>query len=150
MSRTKTGRPPKLTPEVQARIEQALRGGNYREVAARFAGVSGGTLREWMKAGKRDSGKGRRSKHRDLYHAVRKAEADAEAMVVGRLMQAAAHDTKAMAFWLERKHPSRWGRTDRLKAELTGKDGGPVKVTKELTETEVMALWRAHQKSAPE
>lgn len=31
--------------------------------------------------------------------------------------------------------------------ELTGKDGGLVKVTKEVTEAEVLALWKAHEKS---
>lgn len=121
MTKKKTGRPPKLTPEVQARIETSLRGGNYREVAARFAGVSSATLREWMRAGKRDSDKGRATVHRAFYQAVRKAEADAESLVVGRLMMAAQHDVKAMCFWLERKHSQRWGRKDTLNAKVDAK-----------------------------
>ena len=148
MSKKRNGRPPKLTPEVQARIEQSLRAGNYREVAARFAGVSARTVKAWYAEGKKHSNKGRSSQFRDFYGAVNKAEADAEVLVVGRLMAAASHDVKAMAFWLERKHSVRWGRpAPKQEIELTGKDGGPVKVTKEVTEAEVLALWKAHEKS---
>lgn len=125
------GRPPKLTPEVQERICQALRAGNYRNVAARFAGVSVSALKEWYRDGKSLSAKGRKGPHLDFYRAVNKAEADAEILVVGQLMKAAQHDSRAMAFWLERKHPGRWGRTDRLK--VTGKGDGPVEL--EVTNT---------------
>lgn len=142
------GRPTKLTDEAQERIIQALRAGNFREVAARYAGVSGAAFREWFQRGKADSRRNRASRHHAFYTAVRKAEADAEVLVVGRLMAAASHDVKAMAFWLERKHSVRWGRpAPKQEIELTGKDGGPVKVTKEVTEAEVLALWKAHEKS---
>ena len=43
----KTGRPTKLTPEVQERIEQAIRVGVTHAQAAEYA--VGATLREWMR-----------------------------------------------------------------------------------------------------
>ena len=143
MTKKRIGRPPKLTPEVQAKIEQALRAGNYREVAARFAGVSSPTLKAWYAEGKKQSDKGRSSKFKDFYAAVNKAEADAETLVVGRLMAAAAHDVKAMAFWLERKHSQRWGRKDTLNAKVDANVKSGVPALSELSAEDLVALARA-------
>ena len=112
------GRPTKLTPELQTKVVQAISGGNYREVAAQWAGVPADTLTRWM------------SRPREPYvsfrRAVLEAERAAEIRAVALVMQAAAADPKHAEWWLERKFHERWGRKDRM--ELAGKDGGPIQL----------------------
>ena len=50
--RTVVARPSKLTPETQNRIVQAARAGNYREAAARSAGIAPSTLYDWLSRGR--------------------------------------------------------------------------------------------------
>ena len=106
----KRGRPDKLTHEVQEALVKALRLGNFRGPAARFAGISSRTLYEWLKIGEKQH----QGKFRVLLSAVRKAEADAEVAMVARLMEHAKKDTRAVQFYLERKHAARWGKRDRV------------------------------------
>ena len=110
------GRPTKCTPEAQTKIVQAIAGGNYREVAAQWAGVAPDTLGRWL------------SRNREPYltfrRAVLEAEQAAEIRAVALVMKAAAEDPKHAEWWLERKFHERWGRKDRH--EVTGADGGPI------------------------
>ena len=46
------GRPAKLTPEIQARLVEALRAGNTRDAAARRAGIVRSTFYEWLERGR--------------------------------------------------------------------------------------------------
>ena len=109
-------RPTKLTPEVQSKVVQAISGGNYREVAAQWAGVGAETLTRWM------------SRPREPYlafrQAVLEAERVAEIRAVALIMKGAAEDPKHAEWWLERKFHERWGRKDRH--EVTGANGGPI------------------------
>jgi transposase len=102
--KTRTGRPTKLTPEVQERIVTALRAGNYRETASRHAGISYMTFRRWEMKGE----------------AIKKAEADAEVRDLELISKAAEEQWQAAAWKLERKYPQRWGRRDATKLELSG------------------------------
>ena len=110
------GRPTKLTPEVQTKVVQAISGGNYRQVAAEWAGIPPDTLAHWM------------GRHREPYlsfrHAVLEAEKTAEIRAVALVMKGAAEDPKHAEWWLERKFHERWGRRDRT--EVTGAGGGPI------------------------
>ena len=63
------GRPTKLTPEVQARIVEAIEAGNYIEVAAAAAGISKPTFYGWMQRGTDEPG----SEYSDFRNAVEKA-----------------------------------------------------------------------------
>lgn len=110
----KLGRPLMLTEPVKERLMQALRAGNFRGVAARYAGISETTLAVWMKLGK-DQHHG---PFRELRSAVHKAEADAEAHHVGLLLKHAQDDVKATTFYLERKFHKRWGRKDTINATV--------------------------------
>lgn len=121
----KAGRPPKLTPEVEARLLSALNGGNYRKVACDWAGVSTRAFRDWMLAGKRRP----RSRFGQFRRKVLEAERGAEMAMVGRVMMAAKDDPKHAQWWLARKFPERWADKTRIRAELTGKDGAPIEVT---------------------
>jgi len=119
----RAGRPTKLTPEVADKICQAIAGGNYREVAAAWAGIGERTLREWMQRGESP-----RSRYHDFRRRVLEAEQAAEIRAVGLIMASAAKDPKHAQWWLQRKHPERWGRKDRLQAEISGPGGGPVEM----------------------
>lgn len=116
------GRPTKLTNEVQEKILQAIRGGNYREVAARWAGIDPVTLTRWMRRGEQ----GRRGPYVQFCQAVLEAEQQAELRAVALIMKGAASDPNHAKWWLERKFHERWGRRERT--EHTGADGGPVAV----------------------
>jgi transposase len=122
------GRPTKLNDELREVIAGQLRAGNYIETAAAFAGVSKVTLYDWIRRGKRELQRveaNPRAKVRkeeapfvDFLNAVERAQAEAEAEDVDILRRAARDDWKAAAWRLERKFPDKWGRKDRLAAEL--------------------------------
>lgn len=120
------GRPTKLTPEVQAKICQGLRAGNFRTVAAEWAGVPERVFRDWMHRGK----DGKSKMHADFRRAVIEAEKAAEIRAVGLIMKAAENDPKHMEWWLSHRFPQRWADQERrrVRAELTGKGGGPIEV----------------------
>jgi len=119
------GRPTKLTPELQERICLAIRAGNYIEVAASFAGIHKDTLYAWLKRGARASS----GVYREFSDALEKALADSEAADVARISKAVEQGHWQAAAWrLERKHPQRWGRRDRVQTEISGPGGGPIGV----------------------
>lgn len=117
--RKRVGRPDKLTDAVRERLLKALRIGNYRHAAARFAGISARTLVEWMRLGKKQH----QGRWRDLYREVRLAEAEAEVAMVGRLIEHTKKDPRSVQFYLERKHSKDWGKKDRL--AIGGDEGAP-------------------------
>ena len=64
----------------------------------------------------------------DFRRQVLEAEKAAEIRAVALVMKAAVNDPRHAEWWLERKHPDRWGRKDRLQAEVSGPEGGPVQI----------------------
>lgn len=122
------GRPTRLTPSVEKKVIKALKDGNYIETAAALAGISKSSIYEWLKRGAReiqrleDNPRARLKKEEEPFvrfsDAVEKAQAMAEARDLSLIGQAAEGDWKAAAWRLERKFPDKWGRKDRLAAEL--------------------------------
>jgi hypothetical protein len=100
-----TGRPTLLTKDIQELICQCIREGNYREVAAEWAGISKRTLRYWLAAGRKEKPG---EPHYIFLHAVLEAERAAEMEMVAAVMRAAAQEPKHAQWWLERKFPERW------------------------------------------
>ncbi|WP_080840023.1 hypothetical protein [Cohnella massiliensis] len=120
-------RPIKLTPEVQQKIVEAIKMGNYIETAAAYAGISKNTLYDWMKRGAREkdriAGTNRKPKATEapfvaFSDAIEKAMADAEVRDVLIIANAAKENWQAAAWRLERKYPDRWGRKDKVHAEV--------------------------------
>jgi transposase-like protein len=102
------GRPSKLTDELEQKLCDALRAGNYLEVAARYAGVSRSSVHRWIAQAAEDTADPRL---KQFAEAVRKAEADAEIHAVGVVRKAINQgDTHAAFGYLERRHPERWRR----------------------------------------
>lgn len=114
------GRPRTLTPAIAKRIRVAILGGNFQNVAVGLAGVRLRTFKKWIQRGRRESS----GIYANLVATVKRAEADAERLMVQLVMQAAKKDAKHAQWWLERKLPDRWGRRDRL--ELSGNKKKPI------------------------
>jgi hypothetical protein len=114
------GRPTKLTPEVQERICTLLEQGHYYKVAARGAGIDYDTFREWVK-------KGNAAKS-GMFHEFSCAVKEAVSAAEERLLLMIQLDPawQAKAWILERRHPTRWTRTERK--EISGPNGGPIQV----------------------
>ncbi len=111
-------RPSKLTPEVQHRLTEAIRAGNYYEAACGFAGIHYSTFRNWMIRGE----KAKSGKYKKFFEAVTRAELEAEVRMVAQWQKHMPEDYRAIRDFLERRHPERWGRQYRvdMKQELKG------------------------------
>ena len=121
------GRKKKLTPTVHDNIVRFIRGGNYKGVSARAAGIAPSTMYRWLEEGEAaESGV-----KFEFVKAVREAEAIAEARNVALVLSHAATTWQAAAWWLERSHNERWGRKE--KQELTGSDGGAIQIQAAVT-----------------
>lgn len=97
------GRPTTLTAAIQSDIVELVRQGNHLASAARACGVPDSTLRGWMAAPG--------ARFRRFRDEIAAAEAQAEAEAVGQVRIA---DRK---WWLERRHPERWGRPSEPRAQ---------------------------------
>lgn len=119
----KTGRPTKLTEDVQNKIVQAIQAGNWLETASAYAGVDASTVRRWMAKGE---GEDAEEPYRAFCALIKQARAQAEIRAVALIQKAAQDGTwQASAWYLERSHPDRWGRK---RLEITGADSQPVRV----------------------
>lgn len=116
-------RPSKLTPEIQKKIIEAVKAGNYYEAACAYAGVSYSTLRGWIVKGE----KAKSGKYLKFLEAVRQAEAEAEARIVLQWQKAMPEDWRAAQAFLERRYPERWGKKETRIFEGGDKDK-PIKV----------------------
>jgi hypothetical protein len=106
-------------------------------VAAASAGIDRTTLLDWLKRGARHE-TAALSKFATDYA---EAEGDAEVKAVDLITAAAKRGQWQAAAWrLERKHPERWGRRERI--EHSGPGGGPVELKQVLTSGEKRAKLR--------
>lgn len=130
-----TGRPTKLTKELQARIERAVASGNYIETAAQLNGVHKSTLYRWLKRGNEERERLERNPdaepdpqeapYVEFCDVIQRALAHSEAADVAVIGQAArAGQWQAAAWRLERKFPQRYGRRDHL--DISERDGAEV------------------------
>lgn len=116
------GAPTLLTPEVQEKIVQLVRAGNYFATACGVAGVAYSTVMEWIQRGEDLHARGNTPEHKAFAEAVRKAQAEQEALLVNAVRMAAEVDPKGQpkgsrhwmsaAWLLERKYPKHWSRQD--------------------------------------
>jgi hypothetical protein len=81
---------------------KAIGAGNTRECAARAVGVAPSTL--YAELDRNESFRSR----------VHLADAESEARMVELVRKAAVTDHRAAQWWLERRRPKEWGRTDRV------------------------------------
>lgn len=115
------GRPTKLTPDVQTRLEAALKAGATQELAAMRAGIGVSTFYAWKK--KAEEGD---ADFKDFLDVIDAAAAEGAMKALEKISLAMDDDWKAAAWILERRYPEMYGRQ---RIEHTGKDGGPVEAT---------------------
>lgn len=125
----KKGRKSKLDSERQKKLLSAIRMGNDKKVACAVAGISEATLYRWLELAQK---KNARVELKEFRESFERAEAEAEVIKVGRINQAADSGRwQAAAWWLERKHPERWGQQTKIKAEVSGPNGEPIAISVE-------------------
>jgi len=98
------GRPDKLTPDAERTILNALRLGLYVETACDLAEIERKTFYNWLKKGEGQKD----GKYRRFLHRVKRAQANAEGHLVGKIYNDPSWQSKA--WMLERKFNKRWGR----------------------------------------
>ena len=123
------GRKTKLTPELQETILKIIRAGNYALVACQAVGINQDTYYTWLKRGKKDLEDNKTTIYSEFSESIERASAIAEASHVGNVATSASNgDVNSSKWFLERKHPERWGRNDKLRAEITGANGGAIEI----------------------
>lgn len=113
------GRPTKLSARVHDTVVERVRAGTTLEGAAAAAGVSRSTLHSWLDRGRRalaaldgdEEVSARDVPYVELVRDVEQAEGEAETAAVAGILEAGERHWAALAWWLERRHPARWGRT---------------------------------------
>lgn len=123
--------PSKLTPEIQNQICGYVNAGVPIPTACGACGISWNTVATWLRKG-RDGEK----PYDQFVAAIEKAKHRWEAAAALRVTKASDRDWKAAAWMLERRRHETWGAREKL--ELTGKNGGAIKI-----EADVAALERA-------
>ena len=106
----RSGRPSKLTPEVQRILCGALRTGNYVENAVIYAGISKSTFYSWLAKGDADRLAGLTTILSEFSDAIKKADVDAEVRVIAQWQQHMGENWQACAEFASRRWPERWGR----------------------------------------
>jgi len=123
----KKGRKSKLDDTRREKLLKAIRVGNDKKVACALAGISETTLYRWLELAQK---KNARAELREFRESLERAEAEAEVLKVSRIAQAADNGRwQAAAWWLERKHPERWGQQTKIKAEVSGPNGEPIAIS---------------------
>ena len=113
-------RPTKLTPEVHETIINSVKAGMTYRLACVRVDIDESTLYRWLTAGETQV-KGQFCEFRKEFM---RALADSAEVLLNQIRVKAYEDWKAAAFILEQRFPDDYGK----RSEVTGKDGGPVKV----------------------
>lgn len=115
-------KPFKLTNKIQGTIIQLLSQGNYIETACHAAGIHRRTFYSWLERAKDPEYDNPR------YKIFRNQVEQALALSEANLLKMARDGSREALPIMERRWPTRWGRWERQSLEVTGKDGGPIKV----------------------
>lgn len=138
------GRKLKLTPELIKEAENLIKLGNYTEVVCQYLGIHRSTWYKWMQEGENANS----GLKKEFFDTIKSAEAHAEIRNIKNIQTSASEGNwHASAWYLERKFPDRWGRKEKLQADLqhTGKDGESIEIENKinldnLTEQELIIL----------
>jgi len=118
------GRPTKYTPEMVDKICFNLEKGLPYTTTCALSGIAFDTFNTW------------RNIYPEFLERIKESESVAEARLVERIQVAGEDQWQANAWMLERRHPDHWGKVERIKQEVSGPDGAPIKqeVTLDLTQ----------------
>jgi hypothetical protein len=118
------GRPSKLTEELMINLFNVIAAGNYYEAACAYVGIHYDTFRAWIVKGEQ----AKSGKYHEFSEAIKKAESQAEIRMIQEWQAQMPTNWQAIATFMERRYPDRWSKQDKSKIELTGKDGGDIKI----------------------
>ena len=113
-------RPTKLTPDVQEAIVDGINAGLTFRLSCARAGLDPATFYRWLEKGET----AKSGVYSEFCDTVSRAKADSAMRLVSQITLQAPTDWRAAAFMLERRFPDDYGK----RSEITGKDGGPVKM----------------------
>ena len=100
------GRRLKLTKEITEGICEAVRNGNFPEVAAKRMGVGVRTFYTWMKLGRKFPD----GIYGAFRQAILKSSSDCEIDAVAAIREAGQEDVRHLQWLLERRYGKRWSR----------------------------------------
>jgi len=104
------GRRTKLTPELQQQICDLLAMGNYADDVCDIVGIGETTFYRWLQEG--EAGK---EPYREFRESIKKAQAQAVARAVAGIQRAGLDGSwQALAWFLERRYPDKWGKRERV------------------------------------
>ena len=109
-----------MTPEVHETIIDSVKAGMTYRLACVRVDIDESTLYRWLTAGETQV----RGQFCEFRKDFMRAIADSAEVLLNQIRVKAPTDWRAAAFMLERRFPDDYGR----RTEVTGKDGGPVKV----------------------
>jgi len=111
-----SGRPTKLTPELQKEICTYIENGSSFIDACTLCNISEGIFYEWKKHGREAIEKGISNRYSDFLESLKKAEAKFKVYHIQRITLAAksSQHWTASAWILERKYNSEFGRKDSM------------------------------------
>jgi hypothetical protein len=116
------GRPSAFNPDRAEKLINAIRGGAYQKQAAEHAGISYNTLRRWLIKAQSEEAT---PELIEFAAAIEKANADAEVAAVAKIRSIGNEGNwQALAWWLERRHPERWAKSDTARVEIVGMGEG--------------------------
>lgn len=108
------GRKTKLTKKLINDAEKLIKLGNYNTTVCQYLGIHQSTWYKWLQEGEQ----AKSGLKREFFDRIKSAESHAEIRNV-QLIQQSANDTwQAAAWYLERKFPDRWGKKDKVDANL--------------------------------
>lgn len=107
------GKPNKCTPERQERLIELVRQGSFREAACHAVGIGSQSLRNWL--AKADQGDER---YVEFARRLREAEAHVENDCVFTIKSLGSDDWRALAWYLEKRFPNRFGDVRVAKVQL--------------------------------
>ena len=109
------GRKSKLTEELVLRAVELISQGNYVSTVCAHLGIGESTWYRWMEQGEQAN----RGRYREFWEAIKKAETEAEIQALRGVLAAGKTNWQAYAWYLERKFPDKYGRRERLEADVS-------------------------------
>ena len=105
----------KLTRELISEAEKWIKAGNFTTVVCQYLGIHQSTWYRWMAEGE----KAKKGIKKEFYDRIKKAESHSEMRNVQLIQQAGNETWQAAAWYLERKFPDRWGKREKVDANLS-------------------------------
>lgn len=103
---------PKLTEELSKEAIRLVKGGASNADVIAYLGIAESTFYEWLKNPRTDA-------QRELSEGLKKAETERKLWHLQRIHKAAEDgDWKASAWYLERRYPNEYARTQRITGEV--------------------------------